>query len=468
MLRWRMRIRKIAYIFVDIISLMLAFILSDIAFEGFTESHLKISVFEQLAFVMLFVMVYVMVCLVLNLYECTIENYGNLNKRIISKMIVSLFSAAIFMAAILFFLKVDMSRSFLIFYVFQLFLLLILNRMVIRKFIGGRKVVKSNRKILIIGHSSRGYAYIEEIKKHDYLNLEIIGYVYIKEEKLYHNIETLGSIDDLHRIVMEYVVDEIAVARSLSYDERLSDALAECQQMGVTVTMLLETKNQSSHAQVAMVGDLPVLKFHTVSLNETQIFLKRVIDVIGSTIGMVFFGIAFVILYPIIKIESPGPVIFKQNRVGKNGRVFQVWKFRSMGINAEAQQAALMGANEMTGHMFKMSNDPRVTRVGAFIRRTSIDELPQFYNVLRGDMSLVGTRPPTVNEVREYESHHRKRISITPGITGMWQVSGRNDIENFEEVVRMDTEYIKNWSVFMDIKILLKTIQVVLIQRGSR
>ncbi len=160
-------------------------------------------------------------------------------------------------------------------------------------------------------------------------------------------------------------------------------------------------------------------------------------------------------------METPGPVIFKQNRVGKNGRIFEVWKFRSMGVNAEAEKAALMANNEMSGHMFKMSNDPRVTRIGAFIRKTSIDELPQFYNVLRGDMSLVGTRPPTVNEVKEYELHHHKRISITPGITGNWQVSGRSDIEDFEEVVKLDEEYIRDWTIWKDFWILFKTVLVV-------
>jgi lipopolysaccharide/colanic/teichoic acid biosynthesis glycosyltransferase len=182
----------------------------------------------------------------------------------------------------------------------------------------------------------------------------------------------------------------------------------------------------------------------------------------------VLFGVAFVIFAPLIKLETPGPVIFRQKRVGKNGRVFEIWKFRSMGVNAEAQKAALMGCNEMSGHMFKITNDPRVTRIGAFLRKTSIDELPQFYNVLKGDMSLVGTRPPTIGEVANYEFHHHKRICITPGITGMWQISGRSDMTDFEEIVQLDSDYITQWNVWMDVQILVKTVQVVLARKGSK
>lgn len=315
----------------------------------------------------------------------------------------------------------------------------------------------------------RGRTYIDEIKKHNYLNFNIVGYISIKKPDEYPTIKHIGTIDELTKIAEEYVIDEIAVARPLSYDHRLTDIINQCQSMGITITMLLDTQNtDNAKAHVAMVGSIPVLKFHMVSLNESQLFAKRILDVCGALAGMVIFAIAYVFIGPMIKLETPGPIIFKQDRVGKNGRVFKVWKFRSMGVDAEARKAALAGDNEMSGHMFKMTNDPRITKIGAFIRKTSIDELPQFYNVLKGDMSLVGTRPPTVNEVKEYEQHHRKRICITPGITGNWQVSGRSDIEDFEEVVRLDSEYIEGWSIWSDIRILFKTVQVVLVRKGSK
>ena len=202
--------------------------------------------------------------------------------------------------------------------------------------------------------------------------------------------------------------------------------------------------------------------------SEESMIIKRIIDIVGGTVGSVITILVAIILGPIIKMESPGPILFKQKRVGKNGRFFEIYKFRSMGVDAEARKKDLMNQNEVDGHMFKMTNDPRVTKVGKFIRATSIDELPQFFNVLKGDMSLVGTRPPTIDEFREYKSHHKKRLSMKPGITGMWQVSGRSNITDFEEVVRLDADYIDNYTLFLDFKILAKTFVVVFAKIGSK
>ena len=191
-------------------------------------------------------------------------------------------------------------------------------------------------------------------------------------------------------------------------------------------------------------------------------------DIIGSLLGLIVCGFAFLIFAPIIKKQSPGPVFFSQVRVGKNGRKFKIYKFRSMGVDAEEQKASLMEQNEMSGLMFKMEDDPRIFPIGKFMRKYSIDELPQFYNVLKGDMSLVGTRPPTADEFEKYNQYYRRRISMTPGLTGMWQVSGRSDIQDFEEIVKLDLEYIDNWSLGLDIKILFMTIYAVLGRRGSK
>ena len=201
--------------------------------------------------------------------------------------------------------------------------------------------------------------------------------------------------------------------------------------------------------------------------NPTQLTIKRIIDFIGGLVGsIVSLPIILITAIPLL-LESPGPLIFKQQRIGRNGRVFNIYKLRSMYVDAEERKKALMEQNKMNGFMFKMDNDPRITKVGKFIRKTSIDELPQFWNVLKGDMSLVGTRPPTIDEFEKYESHHKRRLSLNPGITGLWQVSGRSNIQNFEEVVKLDCEYIDNWSLWLDIKILFKTVGVVLTHKGA-
>lgn len=191
-------------------------------------------------------------------------------------------------------------------------------------------------------------------------------------------------------------------------------------------------------------------------------------DICGALVGCVIsIPIIAIVAIP-LKLESPGKLIFKQKRVGLNGRYFYIHKLRSMYTDAEERKKELMAKNEMTGNMFKIKDDPRITKVGKFIRKTSIDELPQFFDVLMGNMSLVGTRPPTVGEYKQYESHHKRRLSMKPGITGLWQISGRNNIDNFEDVVKLDVKYIDNWQIWLDIKIILRTIVVVFKGRGAR
>ena len=195
---------------------------------------------------------------------------------------------------------------------------------------------------------------------------------------------------------------------------------------------------------------------------------RRMQDVILSSLALVVLSPVMLATAIAIVVDDPsaGPV-FSQERIGRNGKPFKFYKFRSMYKDAEERKKELESQNEMNGFMFKMKDDPRITKVGKFIRKTSIDELPQFYNVLKGDMSLVGTRPPTVDEFRQYESHQKRRLSAKPGITGLWQVSGRNEIKDFEDVVKLDVQYIDNWSIGLDIKIILKTIKVVFEKGGE-
>ena len=247
--------------------------------------------------------------------------------------------------------------------------------------------------------------------------------------------------------------------------------------MGVTVYQkLTEPENDIYNPKIENFAGYVVMSSGISSASVGERFLKRLMDIVGSLVGLAITGILFLFIAPAIKILSPGPVIFSQVRIGKNGRQFKIYKFRSMYMDAEERKKELEARNQMQGNMFKLYDDPRIIGsgpdgkrhgLGWFLRKTSIDEFPQFWNVLKGDMSLVGTRPPTVDEWEKYQYHHRGRLAMKPGITGMWQVSGRSNITDFEEIVKMDMEYIQNWDIGQDIKILLKTFGVVLKGEGS-
>lgn len=221
------------------------------------------------------------------------------------------------------------------------------------------------------------------------------------------------------------------------------------------------------NASIERLGDMTVITSSQSIAYPGQLFIKRMMDVAGGLIGIIITFIALLIFGPIIKAQSPGPIFYKQVRIGKNGRQFTIYKFRSMYPDADKRKKELMEKNKMDGHMFKIENDPRIIPIGHFMRKHSIDELPQFINVLKGDMTLVGTRPPTLDEWMKYSAHHRARVSAKPGLTGMWQVSGRSDVTNFEDVVAMDLDYIEHWSIWLDIKLLFKTVYVVIFGKGA-
>jgi exopolysaccharide biosynthesis polyprenyl glycosylphosphotransferase len=226
--------------------------------------------------------------------------------------------------------------------------------------------------------------------------------------------------------------------------------------------------DDSYSTSVRRMAGYNVVSFDMKPIDSRKLVVKRLIDIVGALVGLVITAVITPFVAVAIKADSMGPVFFSQTRIGKNGRRFKIWKFRSMYVDAEKRKKELESQNEVKGLMFKMENDPRITKVGHFIRRTSIDETPQFLNILVGDMSLVGTRPPTEDEFEQYNGYYRRRMSITPGLTGMWQVSGRSDIQDFDEIVKLDLEYIDNWSILLDIKILFKTVLAVLGRKGSK
>lgn len=277
--------------------------------------------------------------------------------------------------------------------------------------------------------------------------------------------------DTLIDYVVHHNVDEVFINdTSVIPGKLLEQWVSELKNMGIIVDVNIDIFDITVGGEKALnrVGKYSVVTFARNIFSTRQIAAKRLLDITGSMVGIIILGIAAIFVAPAIKLESPGPVFFGQTRIGKNGRKFTFYKFRSMYQEAEQRKKELMKKNEVKGLMFKLENDPRITKVGNFIRKTSIDEFPQFWNVLRGDMSLVGTRPPTADEYEQYEAKHKCRLSMTPGMTGLWQISGRSDIKDFDEVVKLDMQYIDNWSILKDIKILILTVWVVLTGKGSR
>lgn len=334
-----------------------------------------------------------------------------------------------------------------------------------------QRMIRGKRfsKLIIITEERYAQECVKEFQHDRYKEFEVVGVIVVdkdrKGEEIY-KVPVVANADTCLEYVRTNVVDEVFInGNTRESSEALANELLE---LGCTVHFSLVHESQlMPNKIVERCGRYMVLTSSMKIASTRQLFVKRTIDIIGSLIGLLFTGIAFVIFAPVIKIQSPGPVFYSQIRIGKNGRRFKFYKFRTMVVGADSMKKDLMEQNEMDGLMFKMENDPRIFGIGKFMRKFSIDELPQFWNVLKGEMSLVGTRPPTEEEFEQYELHHKARLGIKPGLTGMWQVSGRSDIKNFEEIVALDTQYISNWSLGMDIRILFRTVLVVLTGKGS-
>lgn len=337
-------------------------------------------------------------------------------------------------------------------------------------------VVYKNRssvnQMLLLTTAERAENILRSVAREREWTKRITGIIIIDDDLIGQKlcgVPVVAGYQDMLEYARRQIVDEVFISVPYDTGESLYNVVMEFENMGARVHLTVEILNRFTEFNVALesMGDIPVITFFNNYYDYRKLAVKRLIDIVGALIGIVITVVITVFLAPALLAESPGPLIFKQKRVGRNGRYFYMYKFRSMYADAEERKAELMQDNEMEGLMFKMENDPRVTKVGKFIRKTSIDEFPQFFNVLKGDMSLVGTRPPTLDEFVQYESYHKRRLSARPGITGLWQVSGRNDIDDFEEVVKLDLEYIDNWSLSLDFKILLKTVGAVFAHTGK-
>ena len=353
------------------------------------------------------------------------------------------------------------------------------------KYILRNKLLEDNKKSLLIITSEReAKAVVKQIMEEAFVNYNVSGIILLDADKVGKKICGVYVVAN-EKTAADYIchnwVDEVFVhvSSNVSYSPELME---DIRATGVILHISLGELSHSTGKKqlVETIGNYTVLTTSINYMTAKEVFGKRAMDIAGGIVGCILTAIIFIFIAPAIYIASPGPIFFSQVRVGKNGKKFKLYKFRSMYMDAEERKKELMKENRVEdGFMFKLDFDPRIignkilpegkkkTGIGDFIRRTSLDEFPQFFNVLKGDMSLVGTRPPTLDECEKYELHHRARLATKPGITGMWQVSGRSQITDFEEVVKLDTKYINEWSMGLDLRILCKTVLTVLKQEGS-
>ncbi len=324
--------------------------------------------------------------------------------------------------------------------------------------------------LLVVGTGKRAQNFIRILKEHSNWGLRIVGLIDDEHEMYGKEIEgyrVLGRIQDIPFILHRKVIDRVIFVVPRLWLHRLDDVILACEREGIStsITMDLFDLRIAEMRQTNFSG-IPLLEIETIRAKEWQLLFKRTADIFLSLFFMIILSPIILITMIVIKLESKGPLLFSQIRSGVNGRKFKLYKFRSMIVGAEMKKKHIEKMNEMDGPVFKIKHDPRITKIGRFIRKFSIDELPQLLNVLKGDMSIVGPRPPLPVEVQMYELWQRRRLSLKPGLTCIWQVSGRNNI-NFERWMEMDLEYIDNWSLWMDFKIIFKTIFVVLFGYGA-
>jgi exopolysaccharide biosynthesis polyprenyl glycosylphosphotransferase len=369
--------------------------------------------------------------------------------------------------------KYPLSRLFLLYlWPFQTGILLIF-RFILR---GSLKYIRRRgynyRQVLIVGRNSRASKIAQKIKESPEHGLRILGFIDINDNKngadYLSDHKLMGTLEDLEKILRVEVVDEVLVTLPIkSYYSKIEEIISICEQVGVEVKIPTDLfKLKLAKSNISNFDDIPLINFYTSPEMSWQFVVKRLIDLVGASVLLALSFPLLVVVGIFIKATSKGPVFFKQQRVGYNGRLFSLLKFRTMVENAETLKKDLMVLNEMDGPVFKIRNDPRITKFGLFLRKSSIDELPQLINVLKGDMSLVGPRPPVPSEVRQYILRDRRRLSMRPGITCLWQVSGRSTIR-FEKWMELDKQYIDQWSLWLDIKILANTIPAVFSREGA-
>jgi len=465
--RW---VKHIDFILLDVLCLVLSFYCA----YGFRNGYGGIVLTDSyIALLLFFVLVHVGIIFLS-------ENYGRVLKRGYYQEFLATIKQTCFMiaaAAVYMFASkhgADFSRV-VIFSTFGFYFFLSYAVRNIWKHVIRRKVKndKKSRNLIIITEKDRTdeVDYYKLISSIDSRNIS--GIIIMDEDlrgSFIQNIEVVAGKDNMYEYLIRNWVDEVFVDMNPMSDS-FSRIFSELNKTGITIHTRIGNYESDLNriSAVETLGKFKVLTTSVRIISPTEQFTKRVFDIVGSVLGLVITIIAAIFIVPAIKIADRGPAIYKSERIGINGKRFKFYKFRSMYMDADERKKELQEQNSIKdGMMFKIEDDPRIIKgIGNFIRKTSIDELPQFWNVLKGDMSLVGTRPPTPDEWEKYGKHHRSRMSVKPGITGMWQVSGRSDIKDFEEVVKLDNQYMTNWNFGLDVKIILQTIVRVIKGSGA-
>ncbi len=408
--------------------------------------------------------------------------------RLLSVSVLSSVIVFLLLAAILFLLKIDLSRSFISLFCFLVALTLTAERYLILNMLRyWRKRGMNFRNIIIAGVGEQAVRLATEIGMRPELGIRIRGFADLdsvlaanpKQLSAFkmdlRTVAHLGAINiisgvrDFQSALSSYAIDEIIFSDLRDVMSQVEEMILIAAEQGVRTTIAADLFSLGMvKSGLSYFGGMPLIHFQTPPGDRWELGLKRFIDIVVASVALILLSPLFLLIAIAIKIDSSGGVIYSQRRVGYNGRLFSLYKFRSMHLDADKKQGELKKLNEMRGPVFKISNDPRITRVGKFLRRFSLDELPQLWNVWRGDMSLVGPRPPVPGEVNQYVRHYRRRLSMRPGLTCTWQVSGRNEIKDFDTWVKLDLEYIDNWSLIRDFWLLLRTIPAVVFGTGAR
>lgn len=422
---------------------------------------------------------YVPVAVVLTallLITLTIE--GVYNKRVGTSLFEELYAilngttTAVVLMIVIFYFYRPYSYSRLIFaYVAVLSVALLSGARLVERFVRYqlRKRGIGVVRLLIVGAGEKGRTLMRHIVAHPELGYQIVGFVDDDPQRQHDigRIKSLGDTSRLPQLVQELNVDEVIITLPWQYHRKIMRILDQCERENVRSRIVPDLFQLSlSHVYLDEIKGIPLIGTREPALQGWNFAVKRLMDITIASVLLVFFAPLMALIALLIKLDSPGPVLFKQVRVGRYGRLFTLYKFRSMRVGAEEELSRLLPLNEADGPLFKMRNDPRVTRVGRWLRRFSLDELPQLWNVLKGDMSLIGPRPALPHEVEQYEPWHRKRLEVPPGLTGLWQTSGRSDMP-FDEMCLLDIYYAERWSPWLDAVIFFKTIPAVLFGRGA-